>query len=287
MNTCLLVKNVYNFLHRQYKLFRQRQMARKQRKMALYEVIGKTGSKPRYDKLSEQSHPQESDDHKSDTTGFAATSLGRAVRWPRRPRMLLFNAGRVEISLPYQLAVAILLGFVLLILVAFRLGQNLSSKAVKSSAVVPKSTQTSARASTELSRTSPVEPKLAERPVVEVPEKAEPVKKVPPTVQKPVVADAKGSNNKIVIQTWRVKEQLEPVKEYFTRCGIETEIINEGDWYYLVTKGKYDNPDKPGTNGYTVKQKIIELGANYQPPAGSANFGTQPFRDAYGKRFNE
>jgi hypothetical protein len=238
--------------------------------MALYEVIGKTGSKPRYDKLSEQSHPQESGDHKSDTTGFAATSLGRAARWPRRPRMLLFNAGRVEISLPYQLAVVILLGFVLLILVAFRLGQNLSSKAVKSSIVVPKSTQ-----------------KLTERPVVEVPEKAEPVKKVPPTVQKPVVADAKGSNNRIVIQTWRVKEQLEPVKEYFARCGIETEIISEGDWYYLVTKEKYDNPDKPGTNGHAVRQRIIELGAKYEPLQGSASFGPQPFHDAYGKRFNE
>ena len=240
--------------------------------MALYEVIGKTGVRPRSDKLSGQSHPQESGDYKSDTTSFTATSLGRAARWPRRPRMLLFNAGRVEISLPYQLAIAILLGFVLLILVAFRLGQNLGSKAVKSSIVVPKSTQ-----------------KLTERPVVEVPEKAEPVKKVPPVpvVQKPAAADTKGSNNRIVIQTWRVKEQLEPVKEYFDRSGIETEIINEGDWYYLVTKEKYENPDKAGTNGYVVKQKIIELGAKYKLPQGSASFGPQPFHDAYGKRFNE
>jgi hypothetical protein len=245
-------------------------MARKRKKMALYEVIGKTGVRPRYDKLSGQSHPQESGDHKSDTTGFAAASLGRVVGWPRRPKMLLFNAGRVEISLPYQLAVAILLGFVLLILVSFRLGQNLSSKAVKNSAAVPKSIQ-----------------KLAELPVVEVPKEAEPVKKVSPVVQKPAVADAKGGNNRVVIQTWRVKEQLEPVKEYFTKCGIETEIINEGDWYYLVTKEKYENPDKSGTYGYVVKQKIIEFGANYQPLAGSPSFGPQPFHDAYGKRFNE
>ncbi len=184
--------------------------------------------------------------------------------------MLLFNAGRIEISLPYQLAVAILLGFVLLILVAFRLGQNLSSKAVTSSAVVPKSTQ-----------------EFTGRPVVEVPEKAEFVKRVSPVVQKPAAADAEGYNNRIVIQTWQVRAQLEPVKEYFAGCGIKTEIINEGDWYYLVTREKYENPGKLGTNGYDAKQKIIELGAKYKPPPGSASFGPKPFHDAYGKRFDE
>jgi hypothetical protein len=154
--------------------------------------------------------------------------------------------------------------------VAFRLGQNLGSKAVTNSAAVPKN-----------------ELKLTERPAVQLPEKAEPVKKVQSAVQKPAAADTKGGNNRIVIQTWRVKEQLEPVKEYFVKSGIETEIINEGDWYYLVTKEKYENPDKSGTQGYVVKQKIIELGAKYQPLAGSPGFGPQPFHDAYGKKFNE
>jgi hypothetical protein len=226
--------------------------------MALYEVIGKAGVKPRYEKLSGQPPLQKSDNHKPDTDDLAATSLGRAAKWPTKPRMLFFNAGRVEISLPYQIAIVILLVFVLLILVAFRLGQNLNSKATSAPAIVPKSTQ-----------------KLAE-----------PVKNISPVVQKPVIVDTKG-NNRIVIQTWRVKEQLEPVKEYFTKCGIETEIINDGDWYYLVTKKKYDNPDKPGTIGYAEKQKIIELGAKYEPSPGSASFGPQPFHDAYGKRFND
>jgi hypothetical protein len=259
-------------------------MARKRKKMALYEVIGKADVKPHYEKLSGQPPPQKSDDHKSDTADLAATPLSKATRWPIKPKMLFFSAGRVEISLPYQIAVVILLVFVLLILVAFRLGQNLSSKVVSVPAPVPNNTQ-----------------KLAEPPVARLPEKAEPapkeaapaepVKNIPPAVQKPVVqkplvVDTKG-NNRIVIQTWRVKEQLEPVKEYFTKCGIETEIINEGDWYYLVTKNKYDNPDKAGTTGYAEKQKIIELGAKYEPPPGSASFGPQPFHDAYGKKFNE
>lgn len=245
-------------------------MARKRKKAAFYEVIRRTGTKPRYDKPLGQSRPQESGDRKSDTTDFAPAPLGRAAGWPKRPKMLLFNAGRIEISLPYQLAVAILLGLVLLILVAFRLGQNLSNEAVTSSAVVPKSTQ-----------------KLAERPVIKVPEKAEPVRRVSPVVQKPAAADAEGYNNRIVIQTWQVRAQLEPVKEYFAGCGIETEIINEGDWYYLVTREKYENPGRLGTNGYDAKQKIIELGAKYKPPPGSASFGPKPFHDAYGKRFDE
>jgi hypothetical protein len=259
-------------------------MARKRKKIALYEVIGKADVKPHYEKLSGQPPPQKSDDHKSDTADLTATSLGKTTRWPTKPKMLFFSAGRVEISLPYQIAVVILLVFVLLILVAFRLGQNLSSKVVPIPVTAPNSTQ-----------------KLAEPPFVHLPEKAEPVpkepapaepvKNVPPAVQKPVVqklmvVDTK-NNNRIVIQTWRVKEQLEPVKEYFTKCGIETEIINDGDWYYLVTKKKYDNPDKLGTTGYAERQKIIELGAKYEPPQGSASFGPQPFHDAYGKRFNE
>lgn len=240
-------------------------MARKRKKAPFYEVIRKAGAKPRYDKLL--GHPQ-STDRESDMPDFAASRLGRAAGWPRRPRMLFFSAGRIEISLPYPLAIAVLLGLVLLILVAFRLGQNLSSRAAAGLAGVPKSTQ-----------------KLAERPVIRELE-AEPVKRALPVVQRPTAADTKG-NNRIVIQTWRVRAQLEPVKEYFASCGIETEIINEGEWYYLVTREKYDNPGKPGTDGYAARQRIIELGAKYESPPGSASFGPKPFYDAYGKRFDE
>jgi hypothetical protein len=56
-----------------------------------------------------------------------------------------------------------------------------------------------------------------------------------------------------------------------------------------VTKNGYDNPDKPGTDGYLAKQKIIELGAGYKPPTGYETFrradGTGPFNDAFGMKF--
>jgi len=80
---------------------------------------------------------------------------------------------------------------------------------------------------------------------------------------------------------------LEPVKQYFASFGIETEIRQVGSWYYLVTKDKYENPERPGTEGYVAKERIIKLGANYKAPPGYESFGTQPFHDAYGMRFDD
>jgi hypothetical protein len=77
------------------------------------------------------------------------------------------------------------------------------------------------------------------------------------------------------------------VKDYFAGFGIETEVRHINNWYYLVTKDKYDNPEKPGTDGYAAKQKIIELGADYKAPAGYGTFGPKPFHDAYGMRFED
>jgi hypothetical protein len=80
---------------------------------------------------------------------------------------------------------------------------------------------------------------------------------------------------------------LEPAKQYFADKGIETEIRKSGDAYLLVTKEKYDNPERPGTDGYAAKQKIIELGAQYKAPQGFDQFGTKPFHDAYGMKFDD
>jgi len=93
-------------------------------------------------------------------------------------------------------------------------------------------------------------------------------------------------NNRIVIQTYQLRADLEPVKQFFAQFGIETEIIKINDWYYLVTKDKYENPEKPGTDGYLAKQKIIELGTKYKAPQGYETFGKKPFYDAYGMNFD-
>jgi hypothetical protein len=185
------------------------------------------------------------------------------LHWPRRPRIIQFNAGRVEISVPYQLAIAMLLGIVLIVLVFYRMGQmrTLSKEGATDSTV-----ETEQNA--QLATTSAVQT-AAEQ--------------APPSIEP---TEPEG-DNRIVIQTYQLSSQLEPVKQYFADFGIETEIKRIDEWYYLVTKDKYDNPQKPGTDGYLAKQRIIELGAQYKAPMGFETFGKEPFHDAYGMKFDD
>jgi hypothetical protein len=186
-----------------------------------------------------------------------------------------FNAGRIEISVPYQLAVALLLGLIVLVLVAFRLGQITYRSSQKATGSAAKKTESMQK----------VTPKV----VAVAPQGAVPAKEktpVPPVAQKVEPVKSKG-DNRIVIQTYQLRADLEPVKQYFAQFGIETEILKISDWYFLVTKDKYENPAKAGTDGYIAKQKIIELGAKYKAPPGYEAFGSKPFSDAYGKKFDE
>jgi hypothetical protein len=248
-------------------------------KKALYEVMSKaTWPKPRSDKPLEQPPPlqplqqQPAEEPRRDEHPIAKLAATTKVRWLNRPRIVQLNAGRIEISMPYQFAIALLLGLILLFLVAFRLGQG-SKKIIGPDVKTPESMQKAA-------------PKVT---AVVAPQVAAPAKEktpAPPVVQKVELAKPKG-DNRIVIQSYQFMADLEPVKQYFAQFGIETEIIKIDAWYYLVTKNKYENPGKPGTDGYLAKQKIVELGAKYKAPAGSESFGTQPFSDAYGKKFDE
>jgi hypothetical protein len=250
-------------------------MARNREKKALYEVMSKaTWPKPHYDKTVEPLHPEKSGKDKQTITKFLPRMYGRAAKWLNRPRIVQFNAGRIEISVPYQLAVALILGLILLVLIAFWLGQityRSSQKATISTAKAPESIQK-------------IVPKVTAGTPKAVP--AEERAPVLPSTQKVEPVKSKG-DNRIVIQTYQLRADLEPVKQYFAQFGIETEIIKESDWYYLVTKDKYENPAKAGTDGYIAKQKIIELGAQYKAPQGYEAFGSKPFSDAYGKKFDE
>ena len=238
-------------------------MARYRKKKALYEVISKTWSKPGGDKPLEQLPPEKSD--KERPAGESTTRMPeRVTRWPKRPRIVQFNANRIEVSMPYQLAIALLLGIVLLVLIFFRLGQLAKSEQGGITAPNAEQTTKGSEGSSKVASLSAVQTK---EPAV--------------TVQNP-----KG-NNRIVIQTYQLRAHLEPIKEYFGLCGMETEIKKIGDWYYLVTKDKYENPEKLGTDGYFAKQKIIELGAKYKAPQGYETFGSKPFHDAYGQRFDD
>jgi Na+-transporting methylmalonyl-CoA/oxaloacetate decarboxylase gamma subunit len=251
-------------------------MARNREKKALYEVMRESWHKPSYDKTLEPLHPEKTGEDKKSPARILIPLRKRAAVWLNKPRAVQFNAGRIEISIPYQYAILVFLGLVLLVLIAYRLGQisyRSSQKVAGPAAKTPASVQKAApkaMAAVAPQKAAAAEEKTSVSPVIQ---KVEPVK-------------PKG-DNRIVIQSYQLRADLEPVKQYFAEHGIETEIIKIDAWYYLVTKDKYENPGRPGTDGYLAKQKIIELGAKYKAPPGSETFGSQPFRDAYGKKFDE
>ena len=247
-------------------------MVDNRRRKSLYEVIGKTWPKSGYSKVLEPLRPEKSNKNEPVTTDSTTQVPEKPTKWPRRPKFVQFSANKIEISMPYQTAVVLLLGAVLLVLVVFRFGQNISNQKVSDLATkISKNVQEKAgRTTVGGPQTSSAE-KTA--PVATSAEKVEPAK-------------LKG-NNRIVIQTYQLRAHLEPVKDYFARFGIGTKIEKIDNWYYLVTRNKYENPEKPGTDGYSVKQKIIELGAKYKAPPGYETFGTKPFHDAYGKKFDD
>ena len=238
-------------------------MARNRKKKSLYEVIGRSRLKSGHEKTLGRFFPERSEKNQAIEAGTTTAVPEGVPGWPKRPRIVQFNAGRIEFSMPYQLAIALLLGLILLVLVAFRLGQ-INQKASDSA----EETQ-----------------KMAVEATVTAVRTADIAEKAPVNAKKVGQVEPKG-NNLIVIQTYQLRTHLEPVKQYFAEKGIETEIMKIGDMYYLVTKDKYENPERPGTDGYQAKQKIIEFGAKYKSPQGFESFGRKPFHDAYGMKLD-
>jgi hypothetical protein len=105
----------------------------------------------------------------------------------------------------------------------------------------------------------------------------------PAVVQTPAPVSTGG--NVIVIQGIQAgrKDELLPLKEYFAKKGIETEIIVKNNWGHLVTKtGFAVNPETRGTPGFALLQRIRELGIAYPQETGDTKFGLKPFQDSYG-----
>lgn len=252
-------------------LSRDLAMALNRKRKALYEVVGKAWSKSSPDKTLEQ--PQTTMPKDEPIKPKVAKLSEKMALWPRKPRIIQLSAGRLEISIPYEVAVALLLGIILLLLLVYRAGQ-FSSPADKKIAAEEPETPPAAQ---------PVIPAAIE--LAQPPDTTD--KKVAAALAERIEQPEQKGDNRIVIQTYQLRPHLEPVKQYFARFGIETEIKKIGDWYYLVTVNKYENPERPGTDGYAAKQKIIELGAAYRAPLGYETFGDKPFHDAYGKRFEE
>ncbi len=253
-------------------------MARKRRKKALYEVMSKARNKPGYGRTLDKMRPKKPGDKKDEpvTNQKSATDVETskaAAKWWRKPRIVQFNVGRIEFSMPYQLAVALVLGFVLLVLAAFRLGQVYyltDQRAIGPSEEMPK-----------INRENPIERDVAD--TMEPPAQVEDSTLLDIKELEPVKSKATG-NNVIVLVEFGAHADLVPVRDHFAEYGIDTEIVMGYGRYFLQTKNRYDNPGTPGTNGYKALQEIIKVGAQYKAPPDYETFAPNLFSDAYGKK---
>ncbi|MBN1456240.1 MAG: hypothetical protein JW912_00125 [Sedimentisphaerales bacterium] len=91
----------------------------------------------------------------------------------------------------------------------------------------------------------------------------------------------------IVIMTYRLRKDLEPVKDYFADNGIATNIEKQGDYYCLLTAERFKSPKQRGSDGFYALEKIKKIGANYKAPSGYETFGAEPFQDAYGMKISK
>ena len=87
----------------------------------------------------------------------------------------------------------------------------------------------------------------------------------------------------IVLAHYITRDQLVPVKQYFSENCIETVIEKSGRQYVLMTKERFMNPNRRGNDGYAAVQKLKQIGSLYKPPTGFLPF---KFDDIYGKKID-
>jgi len=92
---------------------------------ALYEVMHKSGLKPAGSAGPLRPMLQQDADRPPEDDQDPGTNQtpSPAVRW-RRPRLIQFNAGRIELTIPYPIAVAVVLALILIVVAAYRWGQS-------------------------------------------------------------------------------------------------------------------------------------------------------------------
>jgi len=213
-----------------------------------------------------------------------------------KPRPVQLNEGRIEISVPYYIGVIAGLVVLVVVLVAYRLGQGGSGGQANETAVRVQPASDRSGGSTN--------PPAGSTPRgVAATDTGRPQ-------SNPVVSGAAGQNavsaaaqgdHWIVLAQYGKSEDLEKVKDYFAGQGIALGIMSldaasrkafvdagfngnalpTGAGFLLVTKNLYSNPKIVGTDGYNVTQKIAEVGARYKAPSGFERFAPNYFSDAY------
>ena len=260
-------------------------MARKRGKIALYEVMSKAQARAEHKRTVEPLQPKKEPEPVIAVPVEEEIDVPEpqvAVNWRKKPRILQYNLGRIEFSIPYQLAITAGLGLFLLLLLAFRFGQSSidNNSQSESKQVAGRQTNEGTDLTTPLSssgRTRTPEPDNGSN------ENLSPVTDSSENEQG--LGDPDGTNV-IVIAQYDVPKDLWPVQTYFNDNGIPTQVYKVGDKYMLWTVDKFvGDPGKanPGTKGYKVINRIRELGRNYKAPQGYESFAPNYFGDAYGK----
>ena len=244
-------------------------MARKRDKKSLYEVIGQGHFKSLPNKSLEE--------HRVVFTEKKPTEpppevKEKPAKWPSRPKMLEIIDGRLEFSLPYTILIAVGLALILVFLVFFRLGQLYEQRRTASIAI-PAGNVNAGDKSPEIVNPGP-RGANTEKPVMNQQSASQ---------DRVADVDLIEGRNRIVIKQYPVRKDLVPAMEFFNSKGIETEIIQRGEVFFLVTKkNTYNNPNKAGTDGAIAIQTIKDIGAGYEPP--EAGYEKFKFEDPYGEK---
>ena len=257
-------------------------MTRNRGKKALYEVMSKARVKPDQGTIVEHLRPRTPDKETSAARQKGPSGATKAAAsWWKKPSIVQFNAGRFEFSMPYQVAIVLLLVFIFVIIAAYRFGQN-------SYPAGQQETDQQDAAVQETNDQTPLDQAIVDvMPPYSQPESSENMANMAARTEVAEPVKPMG-NNVIVLVQYDSLPDLAPVQQHFSEHGIETDIVTERGRYFLQTKERYDNPGTPGTDGYKALQKIIEVGAKYKgkAPAGYEPFAPKYFSDAYGKKVN-
>ena len=94
----------------------------------------------------------------------------------------------------------------------------------------------------------------------------------------------------ILIARYHTDRDLKPAEAFFDKSGIQTRIVKNNDWYYLVSTQKVESTLKQNSSGTELLENIKKVGASYKAPKGYYGFGSRgrtPFNDAYGIQADE
>lgn len=235
-------------------------MARNTSKMTLYEVTKKVAKVNESSTLrSGDTPPKVVEVKKTEKKPDMSMRVNKKAKPSKRPLLATYKRRRSLLTRPY-VAIFVALAIVWVVWMV-------TSSPDEASSV--KETENDAKESAKES--VPAAPFAKVVP-------ADPVMNV--TVAPPTVIPG---DHVIVLAHYITQDELGQVQAHFAENGFETVIEKTGALYVLVTKNRYQNPNNRGTDGYSARQRLIEVGAEYKAPPGFRPF---KFNDIYGKKVN-